>query len=91
MKNHTHKLKPTYNVGYGGPPEAHRFTPGRSGNPAGRPRRKQSIDEAIEEALHQPVSVNEKGVQRKLPALQVILRQVRNAAMRGHLPAAKFL
>jgi len=45
----------------------------------------------MEEALHQPVSVNEKGVQRKLPALQVILRQVRNAAMRGHLPAAKFL
>jgi Family of unknown function (DUF5681) len=91
MKNHTHKLKPTYNVGYGRPPEAHRFKPGRSGNPAGRPRRKQSIDEAMEEALHQPVSVNEKGVQRKLPALQVILRQVRNAAMRGHLPAAKFL
>ena len=45
----------------------------------------------MEEALHQPVSVNEKGVQRKLPALQVIIRQVRNAAIRGHLPAAKFL
>ena len=91
MSNNSHRLKPTYNVGYGRPPEAYQFKPGRSGNPAGRPRRKQSIDEAMEEALHQPVSVNEKGVQRKLPALQVILRQVRNAAMRGHLPAAKFL
>ena len=91
MSNNTHKLKSTYNVGYGRPPEAHRFKPGRSGNPAGRPRRKQSIDEAMEETLHQPVSVNGKGAQRKLPALQVILRQVRNAAMRGHLPAAKFL
>jgi Family of unknown function (DUF5681) len=91
MSNDRQKLKPTYNVGYGRPPEAHRFKPGRSGNPAGRPRRKQSIDEAIEEALHQPVSVNEKGVQRKLPALQVIMRQLRNSAIRGHLPAAKFL
>ena len=25
-------------VGYGHPPEAHRFTPGRSGNPRGRPK-----------------------------------------------------
>jgi hypothetical protein len=91
MSNDRQKLKPTYNVGYGRPPEAHRFKPGRSGNPAGRPRRKQSIDEAIEEALHQPVSVNEKGVRRKLPALQVIMRQLRNSAIRGHLPAAKFL
>ena len=24
-------------VGYGHPPEAHRFTPGQSGNPRGRP------------------------------------------------------
>jgi hypothetical protein len=80
-----------YEVGYGRPPEARRFKPGRSGNPAGRPRRKQSIDEAIEEALHETVSINEKGKHKKLPALQVIMRQVRNSAMRGHLPAAKFL
>ena len=25
-------------VGYGHPPEAHRFTPGQSGNPSGRPK-----------------------------------------------------
>ena len=25
-------------VGYGHPPEAHRFTPGQSGNPRGRPK-----------------------------------------------------
>jgi Family of unknown function (DUF5681) len=89
--NDTHKPKTTYSVGYGRPPEAHRFKPGRSGNPAGRPRRKQSIGAAIEEALHQTVSVNEKGRQRKLPALKVIMRQLANAAMRGHLASAKFL
>ena len=27
-----------YKVGYGRPPEAHRFTPGQSGNPRGRPK-----------------------------------------------------
>jgi Family of unknown function (DUF5681) len=91
MSRRKGRSRPAYQVGYGRPPQAHRFKPGRSGNPAGRPRRKQSIDEAIEEALHETVTVNEKGKHKKLPALQVIMRQLRNAAMRGHLASAKFL
>jgi hypothetical protein len=91
MTNEKHKRKGNYDVGYGRPPVAHRFKPGRSGNPAGRPRRKQSIDAAAEQALHELVSVNEEGRHRKVPALQVIMRQVRNSALRGNLPAAKFL
>ena len=91
MSSEANKPKGAYDVGYCRPPQAHRFKPGRSGNPAGRPRRKQSIDEAIEEALHETVSVNEKGKHKKLSALQVIMRQLRNAAMRGNLASAKFL
>ena len=30
--------KKTHEVGYGKPPKAHRFKPGRSGNPRGRPK-----------------------------------------------------
>ena len=30
--------EPTYEVGYGKPPQATRFQPGKSGNPKGRPK-----------------------------------------------------
>ena len=32
------RQRPHPTVGYGHPPEAHRFTPGQSGNPRGRPK-----------------------------------------------------
>ena len=32
---------PSYSVGYGKPPTEHRWKPGQSGNPAGRPRSKK--------------------------------------------------
>ncbi len=37
MTRRRSRPKEGYEVGYGKPPAAHRFQPGRSGNPNGRP------------------------------------------------------
>jgi hypothetical protein len=91
MSSGPDKPRSTYEVGYGRPPKDHRFKSGQSGNPAGRPRRKQTPVAAVEEALHEQVRVHENGRKRTFSALQVITRQVRTSAMRGHLPSAKYL
>jgi hypothetical protein len=91
MSSGSSRRPPGYEVGFGRPPKANRFKPGQSGNPAGRPKRANLPDTAVEDALQELVRVSDKGRQRRIRALDVILRQVRSAAMRGHLPSAKFL
>lgn len=39
--SHTHSPSPNYAVGFGRSPVSSRFQPGTSGNPRGRPRRKE--------------------------------------------------
>jgi len=91
MSSESDKPDTKYEVGYGRPPKAHQFKAGRSGNPGGRPKQRLSPGTAIDDALRETVRVTEKGRTRRLPAVKVILRQLRSAAMRGHLPTAKFL
>ena len=50
-------------MGYGKPPEKHRFEPGTSGNPKGRPRGSKNQKTTINEYLNARVKVNTgKGV-----------------------------
>jgi hypothetical protein len=64
-----------YEVGYGRPPKASRFQPGKSGNPRGRPKAERNFGVALREALDRQIEVvNEKGIKRKVSAQDWIAR-----------------
>lgn len=54
----THDNSGGYRVGYGRPPAHTRFTPGQSGNPAGRPAGRKNFATLLQEALDQQMAVS---------------------------------
>ena len=83
-------------VGYGKPPEQHRFKKGVSGNPRGRPRKRQpqqasGYGTAVEEMLiaeaHRTITIRENGEEQQLPMIQAVLRSLGVVAVRGNFRA----
>lgn len=80
-------------VGYGRPPMEHRFKKGVSGNPKGRPRKKRSgspeaagddrLSRLILEEAYRSVQIRENGKTEELPMIQVVLRSLGVAAVKG--------
>ncbi|MDB5707139.1 MAG: hypothetical protein JWN66_4255 [Sphingomonas bacterium] len=87
---------PEKRSGYGKPPAAHRFRKGRSGNPAGRPRRATGApgdrlpgaDEPtramILEEAYRLVTVQDGEEEVTLPAHRAVFRSMAEAAMQGN-------
>ena len=72
-----------YEVGYGKPPKEHRFKKGKSGNPAGRPKKTnkvQSVDVAA--ILNEPLVVQAAGAHRTMPAYEVVVRRLVERALK---------
>lgn len=77
-----------YNVGYGKPPESGRFVKGQSGNPKGRPKMKKNMKTIVEEALFEPIPIQQNGKPRTIPAVAAIVMKVRNNALNGDVRSA---
>lgn len=81
-------------VGYRKPPKASQFTKGRSGNPAGRPRRRREESEPFHPAAEptrrllrqeglRPVRIREGDDTVEVPMTQAVIRSVGVAAIKG--------
>ncbi|WP_221794432.1 DUF5681 domain-containing protein [Aquisediminimonas sediminicola] len=79
--------EPNDAVGYGRPPRHTRFKPGQSGNPRGRPRRKQSMADLLEPVLSEKVTVSINGIRKRVRADTAMLFRLRERALKGDLKA----
>src|SRR5271165_1826449 len=80
-----------YAVGFAKPPAAHRFAPGVSGNPKGRPKGSANLATVLERTLREKVIVNEGGRRKTISKLEAAIKQLINKAASGDHAALKLL
>jgi len=81
-------VRPTYEVGYGKPPKATRFQPGRSGNPKGRRKGRRNTATIYRQALDTKVRVNLDGRLIEVTAFEAaVLNRMRKAVGGDHKSA----
>ena len=78
-------------VGYGKPPRAHQFKPGRSGNPRGRAKGAKNEATILRDLLNRKINVREAGKSRKITVVEAILLRFTEDALKGNTKTAAFL
>ena len=82
--------KGDYEIGYRKPPAGRPFQKGRSGNPSGRPRKKD-LPELLAAAVDEPVYVTTEGERRRITKREAIVTQLVNKSATADLRATKML
>jgi Family of unknown function (DUF5681) len=91
MSNSRRPKNGDYAVGFAKPPIEHRFKPGISGNPRGRPKGSLNVGTVLERTLLEMVVINEGGQRRTISKLEAAVKQLTNKAASGDLSAVKLL
>jgi hypothetical protein len=82
----------TGEVGYGKPPQEHRFKSGESGNPKGRPKGSKNESTILRELLSEKISLRQSnGRTKKIPVLEGIHRKQAEFALKGNTKSAAFI
>ena len=85
------RLEDDEEVGYGKPPRAHRFKPGQSGNPSGRPKGTKNEETIMRELLGQKVSISHRGKIKRITLHEALYRRVLDDGLKGSLKSIAFL
>jgi len=80
---------PTSEIGYGKPPAHGRFSPGRSGNPKGRPRGSKSLATLTDKELDRIVTANVDGRPVRLQLRSLIVQKIALDAAKGNSSAQR--
>jgi hypothetical protein len=80
-----------YRVGKYRPPPEHRWPPGQSGNPRGRPKGRKSSDTILREILDRKLKVSMNGRVRSVSVRELMLTRFADAALKGDIKCASFL
>jgi len=75
-------------VGYKRPPRNTQFEPGKSGNPAGRPKGTRNLATDLAEVSSKRISVVENGKKRQISRQEAMLLTLFNKALQGDVRAA---
>jgi Family of unknown function (DUF5681) len=78
-------------VGYGKPPRANQFKPGKSGNPKGRPAGARSEATILQDLVQRKIGLSERGKTRRITLLEGILRRIAEDSLKGNTKSAAFL
>jgi hypothetical protein len=81
----------SYDVGYGKPPKANRFKPGKSGNPKGRPKAPPKFEDLMAKEANKSVTATVDGVKKTLLKGEVVVKAIMQKAMQGDVSCAKLV
>src|SRR5258708_33756853 len=78
-------------VGYRRPPTETRFRKGQSGNPRGRPKPIQKLENLLTQELKTTIVISEGGVQKRISKMEALVKSTTARAIKGDRGATKLL